>query len=338
VDVATAELDVLVEDGRTPITHISDVDTTAAAREWLAAHRLPLRAALDKHGALLVRGLPVTGTAEFAAVRDILIDQRVAYREKATPRTNFGNDVLSSTNLPAEQTIDQHNENSYTLEFPGLLLFGCLVAPPEGGATPVADSREVLARLDAGLAGRFRDGGWTLRRTFHPHVSLPWQTAFGTDDRAQVEQYCGQNLIALRWQGDDGLVTSQRRPATIRHPRSGEESWFNHVAFWNEYSLPADVREVLLSSYGSLGMPFQTRYGDGSEIERDTIEAINDAYRAVRRRETWQPGDLLLVDNILASHAREAYRGDRRIVVAMGVPTALADCSPSVLPEPGILD
>lgn len=40
-----------------------------------------------------------------------------------------------------------HNENSYTLTFPGLLMFACLVAPAEGGATPVADCRRVLAEL-----------------------------------------------------------------------------------------------------------------------------------------------------------------------------------------------
>ncbi|MFL6120016.1 TauD/TfdA family dioxygenase [Actinophytocola sp.] len=338
MDTVAADLEVLVEDGRTALVQVSDVDDMGAAREWLTAHRPALRAAMVDHGAVLVRGLPVTATEEFAQARDLLIDQRVAYREKATPRSDFGDGVFSSTNLPPAQAIEQHNENSYTLEFPGMLLFGCLVAPETGGATPVADSRAVLAGLPADLVERFRTTGWLLRRSFHAHVSLPWTTAFGTEDRAEVEGYCARNLIALRWEAGDGLLTSQRRPATIHHPGTGAEVWFNHVAFWNEFSLDAEVREVLLSSYGDVGMPFQTRYGDGSVIAEEEIAVINDVYRTARRREAWQRGDLLLVDNILASHGREPYRGDRRIVVAMGEPTRLVDCAPTVEPEPGPLD
>lgn len=324
-----------VQDGVLPMARVTGVLSMPAAREWLTANRNTLHEALLRHGSLLIRGLPVNGTADFAVARDILIEERASYREKATPRSDHGDDVFSSTDMPAMQEIRLHNENSYTLEFPGLLLFGCLTPPAGGGATPVADSRAVLAGLSGDVAERFRAGGWVLRRTFHPHVSLPWSTAFGTDDPAAVQEYCEQNLIAYRWQADDGLLTSQRRPATIHHPVTGEEVWFNHIAFWNEYSLDPDVREVLVSSYGEDNLPFQTRHGDGGRIEPEVIAEINAAYDQARRRIDWQRGDLMLVDNILASHGREPFRGDRRIVVAMGRPTRMLDCSPSVPPAPG---
>ena len=32
----------------------------------------------------------------------------------------------------------------------------------------------------------------------------------------------------------------------------------------------------------------------------------------------WQKGDVILVDNIRAAHARDPYEGSRKIVVAMG--------------------
>ncbi|MFY1676223.1 MULTISPECIES: TauD/TfdA family dioxygenase [unclassified Streptomyces] len=46
-------------------------------------------------------------------------------------------------------------------------------------------------------------------------------------------------------------------------------------------------------------------------------------------RRAWRPGDLLLVDNVLAAHGRDPFRGARKIVVAMGDPTPLADCRPT---------
>ena len=34
-------------------------------------------------------------------------------------------------------------------------------------------------------------------------------------------------------------------------------------------------------------------------------------------REPWQPGDLMIVDNIRTAHSREAYEGSREVLVAM---------------------
>ncbi len=35
-------------------------------------------------------------------------------------------------------------------------------------------------------------------------------------------------------------------------------------------------------------------------------------------RFTWQPGDMVMLDNMLISHARDTYQGPRQICVAMG--------------------
>ncbi|MEV4188755.1 TauD/TfdA family dioxygenase [Streptosporangium canum] len=104
--------------------------------DWLRENREAIRSGLDEHGALYLRGLPVKGVEDFAGVRDALISKLAGYVEKATPRSHFGKDVYSSTDLPPSQSIRPHNENSYALTFPGLLMFGCLIAPPTRGARP----------------------------------------------------------------------------------------------------------------------------------------------------------------------------------------------------------
>ncbi|MFF7025892.1 TauD/TfdA family dioxygenase [Streptomyces klenkii] len=302
------------------------------ALAWLESAHTELRAGLWAHGAVYVRGLPVHSVETFARVRDVLIPQRTPYREKATPRSDFGGDVYSSTDLPAAQPIRMHNENSYTLTFPGLLLFGCLTAPEQGGATPVADCRSVLRNLPPHLVERMRAHGWLLRRTYSDHLSLDWRSAFATDSPAEVERYCAENLISCSWDEDGNLRTRQLRPGTVHHPETSEEVWFNHLAFWNEWSLDEEVRETLVDELGHDGLPFNTGFGDGLPFTRDELDTVNAAYEAATVRRAWEPGDLLLVDNILSAHGRDPFHGDRRIAVAMGAPVALADCRPTVQP------
>ncbi|MFJ9770761.1 TauD/TfdA family dioxygenase [Kitasatospora sp. NPDC101157] len=323
-------IDWIGEPGAPHTAVIDGLPDAGAAARWLRAHRGELRAALDRHGALHLRGLPVRDVADFTRVRDALFAERAAYQEKATPRSDFGDDVFSSTDLPPAQAIRMHNENSYTLTFPGLLLFGCLVAPEEGGATPVADVRRVLAHLPAELVERYRRHGWRLTRSYGEHLSLGWRTTFGTDSRAEVERYCADHAIEAAW-GEDGVLrTSQLRSATIHHPRTGEELWFNHLAFWNEWSLDPAIRDVMVDELGPDGLPFNTALGDGTPLTPEETAVLNEAYERATVRRRWQPGDLLLVDNLLAAHGRDPFRGDRRIVVAMGEAVALADCAPTL--------
>lgn len=324
---------VEVAAGRPALVHTPAFTDLDPAVTWLEEHSTALRRELLGTGALMIRGLPVTDPDAFARVRDVLMPQRAGYKEKATPRTEVGAGVFSSTDLPAVQPIRLHNENSYTLEFPGTLLFGCLVAPEEGGATTIGDMREALRLVPDGLRARFAEQGWLLVRNFSELAGLPWQQSFATEDPAAAEAYCDTNTIGHEWLDDGSFRTRQRRSAIVTHPVTGEQVWFNHCAFWNQGTLDEDVRDVLLDTYGPDGLPFDTFLGDGTPLTTDEADALNRAYDRVTVRETWQVGDLLLVDNILCAHGREAFRGDRRIVVAMGDPTPLTACGPLTEPS-----
>ncbi|MFI1973236.1 hypothetical protein BLA24_06075 [Streptomyces cinnamoneus] len=329
---STARPEWELAEGKPATMLVPRFDTITDACAWLASVESELRSALHEHGAVYLRGLPLTGVEDFARVRDVLLPRRTPYREKATPRSSFGNDVYSSTDLPPAQAIRMHNENSYTLTFPGLLMFACLTAPEEGGATPVADVREVLRRVPAELVARMRAMGWVLKRHYSEHISVSWQNAFATERHSDVEKYCADNLIGWEWSDDGDLKTSQLRPGIIRHPKTGAEVWFNHLAFWSSWSLDEELRETLVDEFGADGLPFETGFGDDLPFTRQELDSINAAYEAATVRRAWQVGDLMLVDNILTSHGRDPFRGDRKIVVAMGDPVELIDCLPTVAP------
>ncbi|MGW8365125.1 TauD/TfdA family dioxygenase [Streptomyces wedmorensis] len=324
---------VVREPGKPALVQVPRHETMAKATAWLTARRADIQAELHRSGAVMLRGLPVTDAASFAEARDALIATRAGYKEKATPRTDFGEGVFSSTDLPAIQPIRLHNENSYTLDFPGVLLFGCVTAPETGGATTVGDMRRALALLPEELVARFTEAGWLLVRNYSDLAGMPWRKAFSSEEPAGAEEYCDEHAIGYEWLDEDTLRTRQLRSAVITHPVTGERVWFNHFAFWNARSLDEDVREVLTETFGADGLPFDTRLGDGTALTDAEVDAVNDAYQAVTVRETWQDGDLMLVDNILCAHGREAYTGARKILVAMGEPVPLADCAPTVAPS-----
>ncbi|HKO52135.1 MAG TPA: TauD/TfdA family dioxygenase, partial [Polyangiaceae bacterium] len=221
-----------------------------------------------------------------------------------------------------------HHELSYALEAPSLMLFACLTAPGSGGATPVADSSAVLRALPGHLVERFARAGWLLVRNYNDEIGASIAEAFGTDERSAVEGYCRANAIEFEWRPDGGLRTWQRRSAVVRHPRTSERCWFNQVAFLNEWTMEAELREYLVDLYGEDGLPFNTRFGNGDPIGAEVVQQINAAYEANSACERWQSGDLMLLDNIRTAHGRERFEGQREVLVAMADPIKLAECTP----------
>ncbi|MGW2712308.1 TauD/TfdA family dioxygenase [Streptomyces sp. NPDC001356] len=321
-----APLDVELRPDRPPLLR---VDRPADAASWAAEHREALRAQVTEHGALLVRGLGLRDADQVGAVFARLAGRLMPEREAFAPRQDHGHGLYSSTPWPANQPMCMHHELSYPLEVPGLLLFACLTAPGQGGATGVGDAGRVLQALPAELTERFEREGWLLTRSYNEEIGASLAESFGTDDRAAIERYCQANAIDFHWQPDGSLRTEQRRRAVVRHPVTGRRCWFNQIAFLNEWTLAPEVREYLVDEYGADSLPFNTRYGDGSPIGEDVVQLLNATYEEHTRREPWQAGDLMLVDNIGSAHSREAFTGDRQVLVGMAEPRRLADSGPT---------
>src|SRR5437762_4509291 len=163
---ATSLLNVDLRLGKPPMLR---VEAIGDAPRWAAEHRDALRAAVAEHGSLLVRGLGLRDAAETEAVFRRLASL-MNEREAVTPRRSYSDGVYSSSKWPPNQPMCMHHELSYALEFPGVMLFACLVAPIDGGATPVADSPTLLHALPAELIERFENVGWLLIRNYNEDI------------------------------------------------------------------------------------------------------------------------------------------------------------------------
>jgi alpha-ketoglutarate-dependent taurine dioxygenase len=323
----TSPMDVELRPGKPSVVR---AETGGDAAGWAAGHRNALRAMVAVHGSVLVRGLGLHDAAQTGAVFQRLAASLMPEQEAFAPRQAYPGGLYSATPWPPNQQMCMHHELSYKLEFPGLMMFACLTAPASGGATTVSDSPTVLGALPADLVQRFEREGWMLVRNYNEDFGASVEQAFGTDDRGEVERYCRASATEFEWQPDGTLRTWQRRSAVVRHPVTGQRCWFNQIAFLNERTIDPEVREYMVDLYGEDGLPFTTRFGNGDPVGEDIVELLNETYEAHTKREPWQSGDLLLVDNVRTAHSREPYEGSREVLAGLADPVRLADCSPTI--------
>jgi alpha-ketoglutarate-dependent taurine dioxygenase len=273
--------------------------------------------ALHEHGAVLVRGSELASAEDFrrwlAASRAELLE----YDYGSTPRSQVTGRIYTSTEYPPHQTIPQHNEMSYTNRWPGRLWFFCAKPAAEGGRTPLCHAGEVLRKLDPGLRARFESQGVMYVRNYNLGVDLTWQQAFGTSDRRAVERSAAERGLSISWGPGDQLTTRQIAQAVTHHPVTGEAVWFNQAHLFHISAVEPSVREGLLAAFGEADLPRNAYYGNGRPIEDSILDEVRGVYRELTTGFDWEAGDVLVVDNVLVTHGRTPFRGERSVLVAM---------------------
>ena len=299
---------------------VDDLDLT----DWAAANLELIERCIQRHGGILFRGFGVSTAAKFDEFIRAVSTELVEYREPATPRTHVGGSVYTSTDFPPAQRIFMHSENSHCMSWPLRLFFFCDTPAERGGETPIADTRRIYERMDKTIRDKFLEKKIMYVRNFGDGLALPWQAVFNTDDRAEVERYCRGHMIEATWKDRNRLRIRYVRPAVTEHPGTKELVWFNHVPLFHIDNVEPEVRRSLLAQFKEEDLPYNAYYGDGSRIETSEIETICDVYRHETALFQWRPGDILMIDNMLAAHGREPYEGaQRRILVGMAEPVTI---------------
>ena len=263
-------------------------------------------------GAVTLRDFGIDETHQFKKITlHFSNGQLLNYAGGASPRANIAEGVYTSTEYPPEMPLALHNELSYSAAFPRTLFFYCEIEPKFGGETTLGDSRRILAEIDPEIVDLFRAKGVLYVRNLVSDKTSPysWQAAFETDEANGAEDVCRRQGSEFEWAKDGGLRVSFVGPATIVHPETGEEVWFNQADGFHSGSLRGSeqTQRPRLEAY----------FGDGSEIPANVLKHIRDVIRRETVPHKWQKGDLLIIDNILASHGRMPFSGARKIVLAM---------------------
>ena len=285
---------------------------------WIKQNPTLINQLVLKHGALLFRGFGMSSDEDGVKLNASLPWQSVGPDEfeNSAPRHKVAENVYVSSTVPKEQTIFLHSDYTQSCYFAEKITFFSNVKPQTGGENPLADTRKILSRIDKDVADKFRRLGWRLVRNYHPSLGLSFEDSFWGRSNAEIEDFCAKHRIELTW--NNGVPkTIQTRDAIVKHPISGEEVWFNHIAFWHIAMLAPAVKAQMLAEFGIERMPFHTYYGDGSEIPDEVAHHLREAMLAEKQVFDWQQGDFIVADNILSCHGREPYTGDRKLRLSL---------------------
>lgn len=269
-----------------------------------------------QHGGLLFRGFAGMASADaFGRFTRSFSHPMLDYTEQSSPRDKLGDKVYSSTTYPQEEYIPFHNANSFGHEFPMNIWFACIRNGTSGGRTPIADTRAVLANLSDATRRRFADLGILYVRNYYRGMGVPWQETFATDSVDVANQFMEEGKIAHRWHDSGNLVleTRQLRHAILRHPKTGEDVWFNQAHLFHKRSL-APRLQPLLKQFNDWQLPRNAFFGDGTPIPDAVIDEVMDAYDRAEVSFDWDEGDVMMLDNLLTAHARTPFTGDQRLI------------------------
>ena len=288
---------------------------------FIEENKQELEDRMHQYGGILMRNFNIRAVSEFNHLAQTVSPNLLDYVNRSTPRTKLGGKIYTATEYPAHKHIVLHNENAYTQSWPEKIMFFCVIAPGSGGETPIADSRQILNKLDKNIIKKFTEKKVMYKRNYTAGIDLSWQDVFQTTEKSEVEDYCNKNNIQYIWHepGSNGLELSTQQicQATVKHPVTQEEVWFNQAHLFHISSLDETDRNTLLSIVPEDKFPRNVYYGDGSEIHVDDLHAILKAYDSESIVFQWQRGDVMILDNVLMAHGRNPFVGERKIVVAM---------------------
>ncbi len=291
-------------------------ESTDVAIDWAKNNRLEIESFLASNGALLIRGLNEITDADFARILTAIYgEDLLKYTYRSTPRNEVKKNIYTATEYHPSQWIPQHNENSYSNTWPMRIAFLCKIVAEKNGNTPISDARSIYKKIPVEIREEFERKKIMYVRNYSD-LDLPWTEVFQTNDKNEVEQYCQENDILFEWK-PDGLRTKQINQATIEHPIHREKLWFNQAHLFHLSNLEEDLQEGFIEMLGEENVPRNTYFGDGSPIDTEMLRVIREVYKNNQITFQWEENDLLLLDNMLFTHGREPYEGDRKVLVGM---------------------
>lgn len=287
--------------------------TIYEAVDWVKRNKAQIESTLFKHGVILFKGFPTSDGAAFNEFVEAFGYENLPYIGGAAPRKQVVGNVFTANEAPPEADIPFHHEMAQSVNSPKKLFFYCDVAPESGGETPILLSNEVYKRMvekHNSFVEELQQKGLKYTR-FLPEEndeSSPqgrgWKATYGVTTKEELETVVKQRQLNFEWlpNGELKVVSSVPLPGIQTDARSGKPVWFNSiVAVYTGWNDSRHVGEKCAN------------FGDDTPLPKEAVYACRDIMNEICVNHKWEHGDVLMIDNRIAQHARRPFVGQRKI-------------------------
>ncbi|WP_437518331.1 TauD/TfdA family dioxygenase [Sorangium sp. So ce1099] len=325
-------LPLVIEPAR-PLTADSMTSLLRDQRAWVQSQ-------LTTHGAILLRGTPYREASHFVDVMNALgLDYRAYPHLTDNYRRPVVDGVVNASSTEAPLPVPPHTEQAFSSVRPGVLGFMCLQRAPLGGQTPLHDCvaafRELTPATKEMLQGAF------FCKVTDQMSEEAVRSNFNTLDRAEIDQICKKFGLEWSWNGGK-LSFVTKGPCVVTHPITGETAFSCfwtvpsiHYFFRHYHGVPgADRKMAMLCRAVPLPafdfilrnlVPFFRRnyryflFKEGKRLDF-SLEMHTELNAVIWKNTTvfeWQPGDILMIDNIKVGHSRMPFVPPRHVVASV---------------------
>jgi len=313
----------------------------AAQLKYFQEHGMEIKQKMQDHGAVILRGFDLMkeqdGFQEFYAAIGMKICQDPLQSVAARPTADGQKDspVYEAVNKESRKNffIGMHNEFVGTRS-PRAAAFVCFKPAEEGGEFLIADGRRMFRDLDTDLVEELynRDIRYSVMELpffgWIDNMPEPIQGPLMGGVRGLVSAAINAKVdfgVEMLWGQSDYDNTkmlqarSPRQPPIVKHPVSGEPTWFCNV-----HSHSSVLRKNRESLYGAERFEDGASqinksdmfYGDDDTISDEQLKHMDDVTLKNVRYVKMTEGDVVLLDNYKCMHGRNVFEGTRKHAVA----------------------
>jgi alpha-ketoglutarate-dependent taurine dioxygenase len=288
-----------------------------ASLKWIKENKADLHKLLIKHGALLLRGFPVSNSDAFERMLDNTDYENMPYIGGAAPRSQVtASRIVTANESPASEKIPFHHEMAQVPTPPGYIFFYCDIPSPVGGATSILHSAEIcdtFFEINPEFANKVAEQGVRYIRVMpeitdtSSAIGRSWKDTFQVQTREEAERVMREAGMDWEWQANGDCKTyTNVLPAIREDSEIGRKVFFNSLAAvytgWNDSRNKGETAVLT---------------ANGDTLDADAMAKLVEAMDEKCVNFKWEKGDVMWINNHTVLHARQPFEGDRRILASI---------------------
>ena len=194
-------------------------------------------------------------------------------------------------------------------------MFFCEIAPQLGGETPLCRSDVLFERLAERcpeFVAKCEQSGLKYTNVMpgaddpNSGMGRSWQSTLGVDTKEAAEARLNELGYSFEWMADGCLRATTPALPAVMEVNLGQKTFFNQLiaAYCGWKDTRNDPSDAI-------------RHGDGTKLDADAVNVAVELAEELAYDHKWEVGDIVLLDNTVAMHARRPFSGTRKVLASL---------------------